>query len=163
MQPDRFCKDCGQELKPEDRFCAGCGRSIYEVAHVPTPEADVPVPPVQAPPVQASFQPQQEPQHSGALDATRGPKWAMLAVFLVLMVGRTAIEMPPPSAGTFAFRLGFGLPIPFLLSVFLAALLMFIGGIYYVTARKDGVTFGESVFNWPMVILAGAVVFFAIV
>jgi primase-polymerase (primpol)-like protein len=40
-----YCKDCGQELWPEDRFCAGCGRSLRATAAVPTPEADVPVPP----------------------------------------------------------------------------------------------------------------------
>jgi hypothetical protein len=30
---------------PEDRFCANCGRPVQETAAVPTPEADVPVPP----------------------------------------------------------------------------------------------------------------------
>jgi hypothetical protein len=158
-QQDRYCRNCGQELKPEDRFCAGCGRSIYEAAYVPTPEADVPVPPVQAP-----SQPQQGPQHSGARDAaTRGPKLAMLAVFLVLLVGRTAMEMPPPSAGTFGFRLGFGMGIPIVIALLLAGLLLLIGGVYYATARKDGVTFGEAIFNWPMVILAGGVVFLTII
>ncbi len=39
----------------------------------------------------------------------------------------------------------------------IAALILFIGGIYYVTARKNGVTFREAIFNWPLVIAAGAI------
>jgi len=41
----------------------------------------------------------------------------------------------------------------------LAVLILLLGGVYYVTARKEGVTFREAVFNWPLVILAGGVVF----
>jgi hypothetical protein len=93
------------------------------------------------------------------------PSWwrRMFVVFLVLVVGRTAIEMPPASSGgTFAYRLGSGMAIPLMLSVFLAALLLLIGGVYYVTARKDGATFGDAFFNWPMVILAGIVAVLAL-
>jgi hypothetical protein len=43
--PDRFCKNCGHELRPEDQFCPNCGTPVHRAAHVPTPEADVPVPP----------------------------------------------------------------------------------------------------------------------
>ena len=42
---DRYCRNCGQELAGGDRFCPSCGAPIQEAAHVPTPEADVPVPP----------------------------------------------------------------------------------------------------------------------
>lgn len=42
---DRFCKNCGQKLTEDSRFCPNCGTPIQEAAHVPTPEADVPVPP----------------------------------------------------------------------------------------------------------------------
>ena len=42
---DRYCRNCGHELGEDDRFCPNCGRPVHEVAHVPTPEADVPVPP----------------------------------------------------------------------------------------------------------------------
>jgi predicted amidophosphoribosyltransferase len=49
-QPDRYCGNCGHELSPEDRFCPNCGRPVHQTASVPTPEADVPVPP---PPQQA--------------------------------------------------------------------------------------------------------------
>jgi hypothetical protein len=42
---DRYCRNCGDELNPDDRFCPSCGRPVHQTAHVPTPEADVPVPP----------------------------------------------------------------------------------------------------------------------
>jgi hypothetical protein len=42
---DRYCSNCGHELAEDDRFCPNCGRPVHETAHVPTPEADVPVPP----------------------------------------------------------------------------------------------------------------------
>ena len=42
---DRYCRNCGHELAENDRFCPSCGTPIQEAAHVPTPEADVPVPP----------------------------------------------------------------------------------------------------------------------
>src|SRR5215204_2263762 len=45
--PERYCSNCGQELLPEDRFCSNCGRPVHRTARVPTPEADVPVPPPQ--------------------------------------------------------------------------------------------------------------------
>jgi hypothetical protein len=43
--PARYCGNCGNELDPEDRFCQVCGRPVHQTAQVPTPEADVPVPP----------------------------------------------------------------------------------------------------------------------
>jgi hypothetical protein len=42
---DRYCRNCGQELPEDSRFCPNCGTPIQEAAHVPTPEADVPIPP----------------------------------------------------------------------------------------------------------------------
>ncbi len=59
--PERYCSNCGHELSPEDRFCPTCGRPVHRTAHVPTSEADAPVPPPPqqaqrtAPPPQASF------------------------------------------------------------------------------------------------------------
>src|SRR5215218_3228767 len=43
--PARYCSNCGNELKPEDQFCQNCGTPVHQAATVPTPEADVPVPP----------------------------------------------------------------------------------------------------------------------
>ena len=43
---NRYCGNCGYELSQEDRFCPNCGRPVHQTAYVPTPEADVTVPPV---------------------------------------------------------------------------------------------------------------------
>ena len=58
---DRHCRNCGHELSDEDRFCPNCGRPVHETAQVPTPEANVPVPP---PPAQQAGAPTGE-----------GPQW----------------------------------------------------------------------------------------
>lgn len=42
---DRYCRDCGHELSSNDRFCTGCGSPVKQTAHLPTPEANVTVPP----------------------------------------------------------------------------------------------------------------------
>jgi hypothetical protein len=54
---DRHCSNCGHELPDHDRFCPNCGAPVHEAAHVPTPEADVPVspPPPQHSPTRAGF------------------------------------------------------------------------------------------------------------
>lgn len=44
----------------------------------------------------------------------------------------------------------------------IVAIILFIGGVYYVTARKKGVTLSEAIFNWPLVFLAGVVTFLAL-
>src|SRR5215204_6659303 len=43
--PKRYCRNCGQQLQPEEQVCPNCGRPEHETAHVPTPQADVPLPP----------------------------------------------------------------------------------------------------------------------
>jgi hypothetical protein len=43
---DRFCGECGYELRPDDKFCPKCGRPVHGTAVVPTPESDVEVPPL---------------------------------------------------------------------------------------------------------------------
>jgi hypothetical protein len=42
---ERHCTNCGAELGEETRFCPSCGRPVHETAAVPTPEADVGIPP----------------------------------------------------------------------------------------------------------------------
>src|SRR5215217_3054233 len=61
MAKDRYCRKCGQEAQPEDQFCGNCWRPVHATARVPTPEADVSVPP---PPQQAEDRsaPPQAPQ-----------------------------------------------------------------------------------------------------
>jgi hypothetical protein len=76
----------------------------------------------------------------------------MLAAFLVLVTGETAQRMPPAAlGGTFASRLVVGAALPLVLTLLLVALILLLGGVYYATARKGGVTFREAVSNWPMV------------
>lgn len=141
---DRYCSNCGEQLKPEDRFCAGCGRPVHETARVTTPRANGRVPHAQAP-----VRPR---RHGGVQDSTGGPRWGMLGAFLVLVTGETAQRMPPAaSGGTFVSRFGAGAALPLVLALLLVALVLLLGGVYYVTARKGGVTFREAVFNWPMV------------
>ncbi len=42
----RYCGNCGEELGTENRFCQNCGSAVRDTAYVPTPEADVSVPPI---------------------------------------------------------------------------------------------------------------------
>lgn len=158
MQQERYCRSCGQELRPEDQFCANCGRPVHATAHVPTPEADdtFPPPPQQA---QDGSVPPQAPQTQSSEElvrsATRGPAWGMLAVFLVLGIGETVQGMPNSSGRSVGFQIGFGMGPAIGMTLAVATLILLLAGVYYVTARKDGVTFREAVFNWPLVILAG--------
>jgi hypothetical protein len=48
-QLERYCSNCGHELRPEDQFCSNCGMPVHRAARVPTPEADRPVPPLPPP------------------------------------------------------------------------------------------------------------------
>ena len=66
---ERYCSNCGQQLLLEEQFCPNCGRPAHETAHVPTPEADVPLPPppqaetegiASSPPKQAGGSPPQQ-------------------------------------------------------------------------------------------------------
>ena len=46
-QQERYCSNCGHKLKLEDQYCSNCGRPVHQTARVPTPEADIPVPPLE--------------------------------------------------------------------------------------------------------------------
>jgi hypothetical protein len=164
MQQDRYCRSCGQELRAEDQFCANCGRPVHATAHVPTPEADVSVPP----PEQAEDRsvPSQAPHtRPGAgrvhtAPSIVGPVWGMGAVFLVELVVVTVQEMPAAPPGKdlgdqISYQIATGMALAISALIATAAIILVVGAIYYAISRKRGVTFREAVFNWPMVILAG--------
>jgi hypothetical protein len=82
----------------------------------------------------------------------------MLAAFLVLGIGAT-VQGTPASGGTVSYRIGVGVGGATWAVLGVAALILLLGGVYYATARKEGATFRESVFNWPLVIVAAIITF----
>jgi hypothetical protein len=82
---DRYCRNCGHELSSEDRFCPSCGRPVHETAQVPTPEADVPVPP---PPSTQQMGAQQEaaPQPTGTQPQGRSTASRLLIGCIVVLL-----------------------------------------------------------------------------
>ena len=90
---DRFCGNCGQELRPDARFCGNCGKATHEVAHVPTPEADVPVPPL--PPQQGAS------PAGGRVSGTKSTRNAFIALGVVglLIVGVLVLAAIPTGGG----------------------------------------------------------------
>jgi zinc-ribbon domain len=162
MQQDRYCRSCGQELRAEDQFCANCGRPVHATAHVPTPEADVSVPPPQQ--AEDHSVPSQAPQAQSSEEelrsTNRGPTRAMLVVFLVLGIGVPVQEMPAAWAGKgIGDQIINGVALGIAILVIPATLILLLGGVYYVTARKQGVTLREAIFNWPLVIVTSIVAF----
>jgi hypothetical protein len=105
-QPERYCTNCGHELKPEDQFCSNCGMPVHRAARVPTPKADRPVPPLR-PPTQEVGRRRSLPG-SGALRG-RGRK---LVVMLVLVVLLLYLVLPLVIESLIAWRLqtAFGTP-----------------------------------------------------
>jgi hypothetical protein len=165
MQQDRYCRNCGQALQTEDRFCANCGRPVHATATVPTPEADFSVPP----PEQAEDRavPPQAPQARSGEGQTHtapiGPILGMVAVFLVLGIGTLVQGMPAAPAGKdLGFQIGVGIGPAIGTTLAAAVVPVALGGVYYITAYKKGVTFREAIFNWPLVIVAGIVAFLSL-
>jgi hypothetical protein len=105
-RPERYCSNCGHELKPEDQFCSNCGMPVHRTARVPTPKADRPVPPL-PPPTQEVGRRRSLPG-SGALRG-RGRK---LVVILVLVVLLLYLVLPLVMESLIAWRLqtAFGTP-----------------------------------------------------
>jgi hypothetical protein len=80
---DRFCRNCGHELAEGDRFCPNCGTPVREAAHVPAPEADVPVPP---PPGQQQAG-QTAPQQAAAPRRSTANKLLLIGCIGIVGVG----------------------------------------------------------------------------
>ena len=106
----RYCSNCGQELNEDSRFCPSCGRPAHETAHVPTPEADVPVP---TPPSQQQVGGAQSFAPTGAAPRQRSMAGRLfvgcigLIVLAVLFVGCLALlpgggggEQEPADSGS---------------------------------------------------------------
>src|SRR3954466_4471608 len=82
-QPERYCSNCGHELRPEDQFCSNCGMPVHRGAKGPTPHADRPVPPLPPPPQEAVGR--RKLTVSGALRG-RGRKLVVLLVLVGLFL-----------------------------------------------------------------------------
>lgn len=78
---DRFCRNCGNELRQEDRFCPNCGQPGHETAQIPTPEAEIPVPPLNN-----AAQPSAGGSVRGGFFGCFGVLLAVVVVFIVLVI-----------------------------------------------------------------------------
>jgi hypothetical protein len=105
-QPERYCSNCGHELRPGDQFCSNCGMPVHRGARVPTPHADRAVPPLPPPPQEAVGR--RRWTVSGALRG-RGRK---LVVLLVLVGLFLFLVLPLVIESLLAWRLqtAFGTP-----------------------------------------------------
>jgi len=105
-QPERYCRNCGRELRPEDQFCSNCGMPVHRGARVPTPHADRPVPPLPPPPQEAVGR--RRLTVSGALRG-RGRKMVVLLILVGLFL---FLALPVLLESLLAWRLqtAFGTP-----------------------------------------------------
>jgi hypothetical protein len=163
---DRYCRNCGQALRPEARFCTGCGRAVYETAHVPTPEAVVSVPPppqpaadspeaaesatLPAPP--ASAQQQQRP--AGFWQQYKWPILWLLGSLVFAGLWTAYVDAPP---GAFV---GFALVYMLRRIVVFCPMWLFLGGGFYLCARLLGEkpAFLRVIFNRWLTIFIGILV-----
>jgi hypothetical protein len=109
-QPERYCSNCGQELRPEDQFCSNCGMPVHRAARVPTPKAHRAVPPLPPPTQQVGRRRRRRRglPGSGALKG-RGRKLVVLLVLVVLVL---YLVLPLVIESLIAWRLqtAFGTP-----------------------------------------------------
>ena len=76
--------------------------------------------------------------------------------------------MPAAPAGrNLGFQIGFQIGVSIVPAmaapIVVAGLILLLGGVYYATARKEGATFRDSIFNWPLVIVAAIVAFLLLI
>ena len=64
----------------------------------------------------------------------------MVIMFLVLGIGETVQGMPAASGKGVSFQIGFGMAPAIMITLAVAALILLLGGVYYVTSRMDGAT-----------------------
>jgi hypothetical protein len=104
-QPERYCTNCGHQLKLEDQFCTDCGMPVHRGARVPTPKADRPASPLPPPTQEVG---RRSSPGSGALRGC-GTK---LVVLLVLGVLFLYLVLPLVLESLIASRLQTELDIP---------------------------------------------------
>jgi zinc-ribbon domain len=150
VQQDRYCRSCGQELQPEDRFCAGCGRPVHATAQVPTPEADVPVPPPQQ--FMASAQPSLATEQEGRSQRRDQAKWKIFFFLGCVCVSGLLLAVADPSTagGRVALVIGYGIGASSKLLLYFIPIWLVLGGLVYVVARLLGkrLTYFRAVFDW---------------
>jgi len=105
-QPERYCSNCGHQLRPEGRFCSNCGMPVHRGARVPTPRAHRPVPPLSPPPQEAFGR-----RKSALSGALRG-RWRKPLVVSVLVGLFLFVVLPVVLESLIAGRLqtAFGAP-----------------------------------------------------
>jgi hypothetical protein len=82
--------------------------------------------------------------------------WVMFVVFLTVGVRQAVKEMPAvPAVKGLGYQIGAGIGSAIVGVTIAAAVLLVLGGVYYVAARKGGVTFREAIFDRPLVIVTG--------
>src|SRR5215212_5236993 len=129
--PERYCSTCGQELRPEDLFCSNCGKPVHLTAHIPTPEADVPVPPPQqarrsAPPHPAGAS---STQSNRRPDEPSGQAPFSIKEMAVLGVGAGVFTLLTTSEwGNFPGKLLFAVLTPMMGSVILSIIKAYMSG-----------------------------------
>jgi hypothetical protein len=90
--------------------------------------------------------------------------WAMLAVFVVLGIGKTVQLMSAvPPGKDVVYQSVYGMTSAILILLAVAVLIVLLGGIYYVGARTEGATLRGPIFNWPLVTLAGIVALLSLI
>jgi hypothetical protein len=88
----------------------------------------------------------------------------MLGVFLVLGIGEAVRVMSAaPTGKDVVYQIVYGTTSAILILLAVTVLILLPGGIYYVSARTEGATFRESIFNWPLVTLAGIVALLSLI
>jgi hypothetical protein len=160
LQQERYCRSCGQELRPEDQFCANCGRPVHATAQVPTPEADVPVPPLPQQ-VEAIAQPSRTTEQAAAPSPQpqqRPPwrwsqyKWKIFFFLGSVIVSSLLLAVADPSTAgervVYVLAYAFGVSLNLLLTFI--PIWLALGGLVYLVARLLGrkPPFFRMVFDW---------------
>jgi zinc-ribbon domain len=110
---NRYCSHCGYALPDDSRFCPNCGKPTQTTAHVPTPEADVPVPP---PPGQRAWGTATPPPGQAyALTQERSPAFRLfvgsaIVIVVLLLLGAVLAAVSVAGGGSQLFMPSFGAP-----------------------------------------------------